>query len=126
MIPVRQKTPTDCLRASVASLLELPLEEVPPLPPFASFAKQLRRVSAFVESRGLAASVADPWRWRDYRSRNPFDPYWLGMTPTHVLVMEGDTIAFDPAGDRVTDPAEVIEGLFLLAPYDGPDLWRDY
>jgi hypothetical protein len=111
LIPVHQRTATDCLRAAVASILELPIERVPDFYRGDGLGPQISRLADFLSPLGLDPCLADPERWRVYGVR-----WWIGIAnngeKAHALVMDGGEIAFNPS--RTARTWDVRDGLFLF------------
>jgi len=146
MIPVDQlvlgdPTRGDCLRACIASLLELPAEAVPnfmeglpvewcPKAPLAWGQAFRAATNAWLEPRGLAyfeigfAEALPDWAWEVI----PPAGYWIGLGEIvagsgdlHNVVMRGRGLAHDPSPGR--RGLERFVGIGLLVPLD-PVYWR--
>jgi hypothetical protein len=134
VIPVEQDDHRHCWEACLASILEVPLNDVL-LRPEEEFVLTRRsnpwpleeqpewmmvNVRAWVEKRfGLSffhLPLWKPFRLSDRRSHDDYGPwvpngYWIGCVSTdepnvlHALVMHRRTIAWDPHG--TDDPAEM-------------------
>jgi hypothetical protein len=93
----------NCLPACVASILEIPLDEVPLFhdPTSSVYVPQVVKLNAWLEPKGLyAMEYAFPW---EATYMLPKDYYILcGVSPRrpHVVVAYGDVIVHDPHPSR--------------------------
>lgn len=115
MKPVEQRGDSDCLVACLASILEVPYEEVPQ--EIAVFETQHNAMVAFLKARGLLTWTTGLWgtdtpflKWGSQQIEWHFYPtgYWIagvlsprivdenGEPGEHAVVMRGSKIAFDP------------------------------
>ncbi|MHA1402132.1 MAG: hypothetical protein ACTSQE_17430, partial [Candidatus Heimdallarchaeaceae archaeon] len=94
MIPVRQKTHNDCLRACIASLTELPLDEVPH---FLEHEDWRGCLNAWCEKYNLVPL--------DVTLEAPLDLCTIAIVPSpnfkrgkHAVIWKGNRLIHDPLG----------------------------
>jgi hypothetical protein len=96
VIEVTQTHPDHCVRAVLASLLELPLDQVPE-PDLDGYYGFWARYNRWLRERG--------WFLYQLMEYPPYPPdLWIAGVPSlslrgesHVVVMEGDRLRWDPA-----------------------------
>lgn len=101
MIEVTQTRPDNCMAAALASLLELPLDQVPQPDPEGPSFYFWSTFNRWLRSRGFYLHTlinSDDF---------PRDDLWIAGVPSlskrgegHVVVMEGDRLRWDPARPR--------------------------
>jgi len=106
MVPVDQESPWDCVRASVASVLGLPLCAVPELP---EDDRQYDRLAEWLACHGLSLREVAPGTARGYSLLSGVSPRLV----RHSVVGRGGRVLFDPhrsrAGLILIDRERVVE-----------------
>jgi hypothetical protein len=150
VIPVEQRDPYDeaagrvgdCWRCCVASVLELPYEEVPnafQMEQDGEVPSGWNVMNGFLRARGWTMWRLGIWgeqgesprlRWGgqkiDYHPTIPEPAYWIasvvspriieadGERGLHTVVMQGDRVAWDPHPERELGHLGFVEAEFLL------------
>lgn len=95
----------DCFRACLASLLELPIDDVPAPEAYDNAAAWWRVYRDWLRARGLAilTHTEDEAIWRDWFVRTQGDVYHIASGPSprhpgtdHSVVMRNDVMVHDP------------------------------
>lgn len=132
---------SDCVAAALATILELPIEEVPDFwPGKKKAATQYEHVRRWLSERGFhyyfsechARQFAEFQRGRTWGNGVSWPPrgYWIGQInlvdriidgePNHVVVMNGYRCVYNPSGTlKQTKENDVfLIGYYLLVPLD--------
>lgn len=115
----------DCVRACLATLLDLPLGEVPHFAQLHPDTRKFdRAINAWLGHRGLAHLEANPFDF-DWTMRDGTDVYHLIYGPSprgqgvlHAVVGRNGRIEFDPHPDRsglAGEPSEWTWGFLIHA-----------
>lgn len=140
--PVNGRHDSDCVAAVLASVLELPLEDVP------TFWDGKGAIGQYEKTRRWLAARGFHWYYSTYGGNDcpllrdfvkekhergsSFPPrgYWIGQIssvdrlrdhdPTHVVVMQGRRLVYNPGGtveEALSGPWFLI-GYYLMVPLD--------
>jgi hypothetical protein len=133
---------SDCVAAALASLLELPIEDVPDFWSSKSGVGQYERVRRWLAARGFhwyfslyggdncPALVDFVASKREQGSTFPPRGYWIGQIssvdrlrdsdPNHVVVMRDRRLVYNPGGTvkQALDRRWFLIGYYLLVPLD--------
>lgn len=140
MKPVQPRHGSDCVAASLAAILELPIEDVPDFWESShSLVTWHRQIRDWLAGRGFHwfYSQTEPRQMRAFRTEKiepggtwPPRGYWLGQIarvewlrdgdPNHCVVMKDRRCVFNPNGSlrQVLEPDVWLVGYYLLVPLD--------